>query len=479
MIKTSLLTLLCTLVGWTGGAQERAQDATALKQAQARQETSANTGLQETSANTAQQDASASLDQQVADCMGASRWRELRDLYLSHGEEIEAPWLKVMTQFFVSHFYNRPSQALDYGRRLLAHYPQECTGSEASILYFMAEDLSRLDRNREAAELLDQVWKGLEESGNPSASVFKAFANQYRAIAQAGGFRIQKPQEESRIPLYFESGKREDPKSLLVPMRLNHTEIQVIFDTGAGVNVMGRKMAEQFALEPIAGAGLLMEGMGDKENGKMVMVRELALGGFVMHNVPFQVVDFERAPAEDSVAVQMENLNRACIVGTAVMMHLGEFCIDFLHKELRIPACPSPGVEGGAKFYKSSDNQLILSLKDQTSGEIIEANFDTGASSTLLTHRFLRRFSPRFAGREASAQLRLAGVGGAAYYPAYPYSWAYSLEEGPEITQEVKVSAQEEGHEFDCLWGLDSMTRYDCLRVNFTEMRVSVEMGPQ
>ena len=53
-----------------------------------------------------------SIDEPIGNAMNNKAWSEVRHLYLSEGENIQTPFLKPYTKFFIPHFYNQPDLAI-------------------------------------------------------------------------------------------------------------------------------------------------------------------------------------------------------------------------------------------------------------------------------------------------------------------------------------------------------------------------------
>lgn len=47
-----------------------------------------------------------SVDERIGEAMNGSNWAELRSLYLSDGKNLQTPFLKPLSKFFISQFYN-------------------------------------------------------------------------------------------------------------------------------------------------------------------------------------------------------------------------------------------------------------------------------------------------------------------------------------------------------------------------------------
>ena len=66
-----------------------------------------------------------SIDERIGEAMNGSNWAELRSLYMSDGENLQTPFLKPLSKFFISQFYNEPDSAIKYGKEILEKYQDD------------------------------------------------------------------------------------------------------------------------------------------------------------------------------------------------------------------------------------------------------------------------------------------------------------------------------------------------------------------
>lgn len=76
------------------------------------------------------------IDERIAEAMNSESWYELKEIYDAHGQEIQTPFLKPLSEYFIAHFFNRPDTALHYGNILLEKYQAELGGSVGNVMYF-------------------------------------------------------------------------------------------------------------------------------------------------------------------------------------------------------------------------------------------------------------------------------------------------------------------------------------------------------
>lgn len=98
-----------------------------------------------------------SIDERIGEAMNGSNWAELRSLYMSDGKNLQTPFLKPLSRFFISQFYNEPDSAIKYGKEIMEKYQDELNSSVPSIMYFMAEDYATLGHYDKASALLHSL----------------------------------------------------------------------------------------------------------------------------------------------------------------------------------------------------------------------------------------------------------------------------------------------------------------------------------
>lgn len=94
------------------------------------------------------------IDERIGEAMNSESWHELKALYDAHGQEIQTPFLRPLSEYFIAHFFNRPDTALHYGNILLDKYQTELGGSVSSVMYFMADDAARSGNPEYAGQIL-------------------------------------------------------------------------------------------------------------------------------------------------------------------------------------------------------------------------------------------------------------------------------------------------------------------------------------
>ncbi len=415
-----------------------------------------------------------SIDEQIGNAMNNQSWHQLRSLYEKDGNKIQVPFLKPLSKFFLAHFFNQPDSALYYGNVLLTKYQTEIGGSAPSILFYMADDAARLGKFDDASQILDACNEVIAQSGQAPIDAFVGHERQYKAMYQAGGFRIDRPYKTVKVPFIYYSGKRDDPVSIYVDVLINGKPARVNYDTGAGANVMSRELAENLGIKSIDEAGITVNGVSNIKSS-FAIVDSLRFGEIVYRNVPFQIIDFSTGNAEADAKLKATKLN--CVLGSQTMMPLGEIQFDFASQMVIIPEKPSETPIYAPNMYRSGNYGFIIDLYDYTSRDHLEALLDTGAAYCGLTNKYYQKNRDLFKGRSATDSIRYAGAGGIGISKVFHTNLKYKIGDRTVKTDSIAVAVEGDiqASTHDMLYGLPEMTKFNKMIINFRRMWVGME----
>ncbi len=413
-----------------------------------------------------------SIDERIANAMNKEAWRELRELYLSEGSALQTPYLHPLSKFFLHHFYNQPDSALHYGRILLNEHQQELGTSVSSIVYFMANDYARSGDFKNGAEILHQMNEAMRTAGAEVSPPLNSLERQYQILDSLGGFSVSKPKHDAIIPLRFYQDDRSNPVMLYAPVEMNGVKEEITYDTGAGVNVISPATAKRIGAKIFDTPEMSMTGTRSVATSQLAIVDSIRLGEILYRNVPFLAKDF--LTGHEKADENIKDLNLHCVLGSQLMLPLGEIQFDFANRQLIVPAAPSPKPDYAPNLYYSSSNAMMLSVFDKKSGQVIDANLDTGASETELLSSYYNRNQFLFTDITADT-LRGAGMGGVIEFMAFKHLWDYKVG-NISCTDSVLVITTP-GHgalsdKYDCLFGLPTLAHHDRVTINFKDMWV-------
>ncbi len=281
-----------------------------------------------------------SIDERIGNAMNREAWRELRQLYRAEGKALQTPYLHPLSKFFLHHFYHQPDSALHYGTILLNEHQQDVGASVASIVYFMANDYARLGDCKSGAGILHQMNEAMRTAGGEAASPLIFLERQCQVIDSLGGFSVSKPAHDAVIPLRFYQDDRRNPVMLYAPVEMNGVKEEITYDTGAGMNVMSPETAGRIGAKIFGMPEITMTGVRSVATDQLAIVDSIRLGEILYRNVPFLVKEF--LTGHEKADEEIKKLNLHCVMGSQLMLPLGEIQLDFSRRQLIVPAVLSP-----------------------------------------------------------------------------------------------------------------------------------------
>lgn len=413
-------------------------------------------------------------DERIGDAINRGEWQKLRSLYQNEGMKLQTSLLHPLSKFFISHFYNQPDSALHYGTLLLNKHQAGLGGSVGGIIFLMAKDLAKKEDFKSAAGLLRQYNDAVKASGAAPDPIFIAFENQYDAIAQKGGFSISCPPKNIKIPVRY-LGSRTQPGQVRVNVQINNQLQDAVYDTGSGGNIISKRLADELGLHIYDFSGNDIAGINVSQSS-FTIVDSLRLGEIVYKNVPFQVHVFSTGYQEADSVINATGLE--CVMGLQSMFPLKEIQFDFKNGFLKIPATPSKTPSFAPNIYSSGGDVLVMTVFDKKTNKNIDAMLDTGAAVTSLTSKYYAINKDLFNGIAPDDSLRIAGVGGVKIQKIISTSWEYSTDGSHFMKEPIIINTESDAaviSKYDCHFGLPSLTKYDCVTINFKDMFLKLE----
>lgn len=415
------------------------------------------------------------IDEQIGNAINNHSWFQLKRLYEKDGDKIQTPILNPLSRFFIAHFFNRPDSVLFYGNILLEKHQTELGEKIAGIIYYMSDDAARLGLFEDAYQILHAFNDAVVRSGQTPVELFDRFKHQYKAIHEAGGFKTEKPCKTIKIPFNWLSGNRKYPVAINIDVLINGKPTNINYDTGSGANLISKELAEELKLHIISKPGINIGGIYVIESN-FAIADSVRLGEIVFRNVPFQIIDFSTGNAEADAKLKEIRLN--CVLGNQTMIPLDEIQFDFASRNIIIPEHTSEKPDYSPNIYKSEESTFIAELYDYTSsGCNIQALIDTGASYCGLSHKYYIKNRNLFKELIPTDSIRYAGAGGVGYSKIAKTKMRYRIG-GKTIESDsvaIAIDGDIQATQYDMLYGLPEMTRFDRMILNFKDMWIKME----
>lgn len=428
-------------------------------------------------------------DQHIGTLINESNWFELKRTMDETPRDSVSPLLYQMGTALTAHYFNRPDSACAAIGILLNEYQPELGPQNAvNMATLLATDLTRSNRYQEAAALMQSLAGQLQAQGVDTATTTPILqaADLYTAYARESPLcRPLHPAGEYHLPFTFNDdmhqGYKKQGHFLMLDARINGTNEPVVFDTGAGMNIISSSQAEACGLRQTE-ITIDMQGIG-RQQGRIAIADTLRIGPMAWQNVPFLIVDTRTGDAEaDSVGGMLQP-----VIGLPIMLSMKEVQFDFEHHELLIPATPTPNPLAGSNLLRTDSEGLRVESRDDE-GHPMYMHLDTGSYGSDLTARWYATHRTQVEAQGQPDSLRMAGVGGVSKQKTYRMPRiTYRIGQGQATLDDVHVSTgldlrtgQSVGNLFgisdiDGIIGLGLLERFRRVTLNLEEMYINAE----
>lgn len=403
------------------------------------------------------------VDMKIAEVINSEKWSELRSYYEEHKSEIQSPVIDLTSKMFISYAYNRPQQCIDAGMKLMVEHSAELGESIFSVHYLVVKSMIQTERYEESVALANSMYEALRAAGDTVSDNYTLvnYLRRYSEYCRKIGGEM----------LYIPSGRDEvlrfkGNSSILLDGTINGQETEMLFDTGAGANIIMRNYAEKLGLKPIEGLNSTVAGIG-RADVDQVFVDSLTLGGMVFRNVPFMIVDADTGHEKaDSMLLKLKP-----VIGQSFIRKFGEVQVDFCDSTFTVPAQLT-----SMPFDESNINYNLTGTWDfaiKVGGDYVYLNFDTGAWDLSLNCNFYKQFKDYVDAVGRVDSLRVGGVGG--WYKTETRvipDFHYFMVDGREfVADSVHVSTEKDMSEKRYgMFGVDAMSKSRKMIINVKDM---------
>ena len=424
-------------------------------------------------------------DARFGKLLNESRWFELAGELKGTPPDSVHPLLYKMAKAMTYHNFNQPDSACAVIGDLLNNHQKELGGNTLSMAALLGMNLARLDRYAEAADLMQDLYDQLKAQGVDSTQTkgFFSLARQYRVFADnapickplhpAGAYRVPM---KTHNAMHIAKDKASKGHFITMDGSLNGKASTLVFDTGAGVNIISSRQMRDYGLRSLD-VTMPMSGIGTQQ-GRYAMADTLRIGDMVWANVPFLVVDIQTGDAvSDSIGTLLPP-----VIGLPIMLRMQEIQLDFARRQFVVPATPTPSPLRESNLSRGDQENLRLATTDEE-GQPLYFHFDTGGYETTLQPRWYERHKEETLAEGTPDSLRVAGVGAAMVTCGYrlPHK-AFRLGNGVAVLDSVMVNTGIDTHseerrkanyltgEEDGTLGLDVLERFSKVILNLKDM---------
>ncbi len=335
-----------------------------------------------------------------------SDWFSLRRLVEGRRDDL-SPFMACFSDALLCSWSNRPEEACDAIGRLLSEYCAYIDGvNRVAMTMLLAMNLEKSGRCADAAAVAGNM-AGVSDGAvtEDYAAELRRMEARYRELARYDLY-ARSGRAEAEMPFRVADVRDGGVRMIEIDGRLNGRRIGCLFDTGAGVNVVTPRVAEEYGMDMLD-AEVAAEGV-DVGMGRIAVARELVLGGVRFRNVPFYVLDMSTGNEKaDALLTTID-----AVVGVPIMERLGCIEIDFGRGRMKVGGTlPDAGAAGCVPMH-AADN--VLHIEVERSGARMPFALDTGSCSSHFDGRYYvenRDFVDIAARRDT---VSLAGFGGTA-----------------------------------------------------------------
>lgn len=352
-------------------------------------------------------------DMRISQHMNNGDWFALQREMRSTPSDSVSPLLREMGAAMTHHYFNRPDSACMAINALISNHAQELGDNLLNMATLMGMNLARARQYAQAASLAEDILRQLTEQGVDSTQTgtYRIMARQYRAYADCGD--ICKPLHkigEYHIPMIMD--EKLGQRSMNMHGHINGHESLLLFDTGAGVNVVSSRQADEYGLR-LLDATIPVMGVGRQE-GRCALADTLRIGNMAWANVPFLVLDISsRHEKADSI---LKNLQP--VIGLPIMLSMQEVQMDFGNNEFIIPSSPTPNTFCDNNLIRTDGNSLRLFTTDRA-GNRLQFHFDTGGYATSLLPSWYAQHKAEVESIGRQDSLGFGGAGGVSITRSY------------------------------------------------------------
>ena len=403
------------------------------------------------------------IDFRVSEALNSSDWFELRRIH-NEKEDSIMPMLNAFSEAMIACYFCNPDSACNSIDKLIYSYSQEIGADNViNMTLFKAAQLAKKGDYHNAKNIISDLLSKYDFGA--SSSYFHELLQQYAALDSIGNINsITKLSSDVIIPFCLDTiqVKGKLNYAIMMEAKVNGTPLKILFDSGAGVNVVREETAQKLGIEKLDlsasafGIGLVQ--------GKYAVADRIELGNMCIENVPFHL--FTITSGVDSIDNKyMSHLDM--ILGIDFMNLFDELQIDFRKSQIRIPHKVSETEDYEVQNLCGGTRETFI-VEAKINGELFNVGIDTGAGGTILENRYYQRFKDYIDTTCESDTLRQAGAGGIKIEKGYKLRKVNIGINGVSSEfQELMVSTEpnEYGKHYATI-GMDYFTRFSKIIIN-------------
>ena len=408
--------------------------------------------------------------------MNSGDWIALDSVYNEAPKDSIWDFLEVYSRCLIGNRLNRPEVSIPAFAELLQTHSEELDlGNLFSCSLMYAIDLSKVGKNKEAAELLASILDATKQYlDSANIAVIQNQKDLYSALSNYEPYTLSFKGEKTSIPFsIINSENNKGSRLKLDKCSINGIEADITFDTGAALNVISQEMADKLQLIPLD-ASVIVGGINDVD-GRYVLAKEIKFGNLTVMDVPFVILPLETGNEEADKFLNQYGI----IIGTPFMLQIKDFTLDFINNEITIPTiAPERTNQKPNMFFGDG---MTFSAKGKVLNEPMIMHIDTGnADYADLGSQFYVNNKEFVETHGKLESVGRAGAGGVHKSEVYLVSdIPIELGGNTVVPAEILVAIEDlsdiSALRFDCNIGLKTLMMYGKVRFNLVDFVLSTQ----
>lgn len=419
-----------------------------------------------------------SVDDRIADAINTSDDFGLYDTYHNATKDSINPFLEVFSRCLIGNRLNQPNISIPAFEELFKTQSKNLDLNlllQSAVMYSM--DLSRVGRNAEANDVLaSALSSAYQVVDSTRLAPYADMAARYKALTKYSPYQISIDGERGIIPfdtIRVDNNKIQQYLMQITDAQINGIKSKIIFDTGAGVNVINDSLAQTYGLE-FLDANVAAMGV-ESSAGRYAIAKELKLGNITVKDIPFYVIDIRSHHEKADKYTNVFEL----IVGSELMLQLKDVTLDFAEREIQVPKIAQKLSDVRPNMCFSSG--MNLHTKTDVNNQPLLITLDTGdADFGRLNKNFFEQNKEYLTSHCQSDTINQAGIGGVWSVLCYKLPDATLTIGGNTVKIpyiNVQTEQQSNGYYMeDNNLGLKSMMLFRKVRFNLVDMIFSTEL---
>lgn len=365
-------------------------------------------------------------------------------------------WQEIFLQAIKKNIFGRSEESNKYVNILLDNYKNNLHDSILSVLYEIKAlnhiNLFEYKKAYETALLL-----------NSGYSYYLDSKENYNLENELNTWEILQtipPQNIIKNGNNTFTIKKDSYGLMRLPIKINKTKYDFLFDTGANFCVIMESVARKLGFEILEKSNIEVGTSTDKKvNSKLAIAKQIELGNVIIENVIFIVLPDESLIFGD---YKIEG-----IIGNPVLKSLGEIVISnfefSIYEKSGICETTNLAYDGFTPIIKMSYKKDFLNFV-----------LDTGGQETYLYYPFFEKYKNSIIGKYNAIKIKIGGAGGSVEVNGYSIGnlILYSGKEKVELKKVKLISdkLQDLGNFCHGHLGQDFFSQFRKIRINYIDM---------